>query len=245
MSTPSMRTTAVPRTTAVTRANPLVLLAVGLFAVVASFGVRSLSVAVAMVGVVIALAVVFVPGLAGHSWRLLAPLVGAASVAFSTWLLAGHDEGVAALAGLRVLVLALPGVLVAPFIDPSRLGDQLGQRLRLPARPVVAATASLQRFEDLGAVWEQLHRARQVRGLGPGRNPFARLRHVAGLTFGLLVATLRGSARMAVAMDARGFATARRRTWAEPAAWTRYDTLVLAGAVGFAALPYALTALAA
>jgi energy-coupling factor transport system permease protein len=231
------------RETVVTRANPLVLLAVGLLAVVASFGVRTLAVAVAMVGVVIVLAVAFVPGLVGNSWRLLAPLLGAASVAFSTWLLSGRDESEAVLAGFRVLVLSLPGVLVAPFIDPSRLGDQLAQRLRLPGRPVAAVTASLQRFEDLGAIWEQLDRSRRVRGLGPGRNPVARIRHVGALTFGLLVATLRSSARIAVAMDARGFATASRRSWAEPAEWTRYDSTVLAGAIGFAALPYALAVL--
>ena len=228
------------RSTPVTRANPLVLLALGLLAVVASFGVDDLTVALAMVGVITVLAVAFVPGLVGNSWRLLAPLLGAASVTFSTWLLAGRDESIAATAGLRVLVLALPGVLVAPFIDPSRLGDQLAQRLRLPARPVAAVTASLQRFEDLGAVWGQLDRARRVRGLGPGRSPIARTRHVAGMTFGLLVSTLRSSARMAVAMDARGFATARHRSWAEPAPWTRVDSAVLAGAVGLAALPYVL-----
>ncbi|HKE70097.1 MAG TPA: energy-coupling factor transporter transmembrane component T [Nocardioidaceae bacterium] len=232
--------TPVLRSTPVTRANPLVLLALGLLAVVASFGVRDLNVAVAMLGVIIALSVAYIPGLVGNSWRLLAPLLGAASVTFSTWLLAGRHESIAATAGLRVLVLSLPGVLVAPFIDPSRLGDQLAQRLRLPARPVSAVTASLQRFEDLGAVWEQLDRARRVRGLGPGRNPLARMRHVAAMTFGLLVATLRSSGRMAVAMDARGFATASRRSWAEPAPWLRVDSAVLAGAVGFAALPYLL-----
>ncbi len=240
MTTAPVRHGPVNRETVVTRANPLVLLAVGLLAVVASFGVRTLAVAVVMVGVVLVLAVALVPGLVGNSWRLLAPLLGAASVAFSTWLLSGHDESEAALAGLRVLVLSLPGVLVAPFIDPSRLGDQLAQRLRLPGRPVAAVTASLQRFEDLGAVWEQLDRSRRVRGLGPGRNPVARIRHVGAMTFGLLVATLRSSGRMAVAMDARGFAMAHRRTWAEPALWTQYDSVVLAGAIGFAALPYAL-----
>jgi energy-coupling factor transport system permease protein len=240
MTTTPVRRGPVHRETVVTRANPLVLLALGLLAVVASFGVRTLAVAVVMVGVVIVLAVATVPGLVGNSWRLLAPLLGAASVSFSTWLLAGHDESQAALAGLRVLVLSLPGVLVAPFIVPSRLGDQLAQRLRLPARPVAAVTASLQRFEDLGAIWEQLDRSRRVRGLGPGRSPVARIRHVGALTFGLLVATLRSSARMAVAMDARGFATASRRSWAEPAEWTRYDSVVVAGAIGFAVLPYAL-----
>jgi energy-coupling factor transport system permease protein len=48
---------------------------------------------------------------------------------------------------------------------------------------------------------------------------------------------------MAVAMDARGFATARHRTWAEPATWSRVDTYVLTAAIGFAGLPYAFSAL--
>ena len=75
--------TPVLRSTPVTRANPLVLLALGLLAVVASFGVRDLTVAVAMLGVIIALSVAYIPGLVGNSWRLLAPLLGAASVTFS------------------------------------------------------------------------------------------------------------------------------------------------------------------
>ncbi len=223
------------------RANPLALLSLGLLAIAGSAGVRSLQVAVVTVGVVVCLGVVFVPGLRDGAWRLLGPGLGAASVAFSTWLLAGHDPRLSATAGLRVLVLALPGALVAPLIDPQRLGDYLAQRLHLPGRPVAAMTASLQRFEALSGEWAQLDQARRVRGLGPGRSPVARFRHAAALTFGLLVATLRGSARMAVAMDARGFATATARTWAEPAPWRVIDNAVVAGAVALAALPYALS----
>ena len=75
-------------------------------------------------------------------------------------------------------VLRLPGVLLAARVDPFVLGDHLGQRLRLPARPVVAAVAALQRFESLDQQWHQLRRTRRVRGLdaggrrwrGPGRS---------------------------------------------------------------------------
>ncbi len=51
-----------------------------------------------------------------------------------------------------------------------------------------------------------------------------------------------GSAQqMATSMDARGFASAHHRTWAEPAPWTPADTvgLVLAVALG-AVAPVAL-----
>ncbi|MEO8135644.1 MAG: acyl-CoA thioesterase, partial [Betaproteobacteria bacterium] len=59
--------------------------------------------------------------------------------------------------------------LEADFVRPSRLGDDLAQRLRLPARPVVAMVAALQRAEALGRVWAQAAAARRMRGLGAGR----------------------------------------------------------------------------
>ncbi len=220
------------------RTNPLVLLAIGLLAVPASIALRDLIAAVAATTVVVLLALLLVPGVGRAPWRLLGPAVGAVSVAWSTWWLGGRDEAVAVTAGLRIVVLALPGVLLAPLVDPATLGDQLAQRLHLPARPVAAATAAMQRLELLGDAWEQAARARRVRGIGPGRSPTARLRSVGALTFGVLVVALRGAGRTAVAMDARGFVGAAGRTWAEPAPWTRTDTAVLAAAVALAALPW-------
>jgi energy-coupling factor transporter transmembrane protein EcfT len=45
---------------------------------------------------------------------------------------------------------------------------------------------------------------------------------------------MRSASHASVAMDARGFATAHHRTWAEPADWTRLDvaTVVVAVALG-------------
>jgi energy-coupling factor transport system permease/ATP-binding protein len=155
-----------------------------------------------------------------------------------------------ALAGLRVAFFVLPGVLLATRIDPSALGDHLAQRLRLPARPVVAAVAALHRFESLGEQWDQLARVRRVRGLGPGRSPLSRGRYLASLTFGLLIQTLRQAGRMAVAMEARGFSVGRdstsrhhapRRTWAEPAPWLLTDSLMLALGLVVAGIPLVLS----
>jgi energy-coupling factor transporter transmembrane protein EcfT len=214
-------------------------------------------------GVEIAMAPV-VLGIGRPHWlRLLPGLFAVASVSFSNWLLSpGHEVSTGALAGLRVAFFVLPGLLLASRMDPSALGDHLAQRLRLPARPVVAAVAALYRFESLGEQWDQLARVRRVRGLGPGRSPLDRGRHVAALTFGLLIQTLRQAGRMAVAMEARGFSPAAgsaasiagaaahassipapRRTWAEPAPWRHADSVMLALGLAVAGIPLLLSRL--
>ncbi|SEG35158.1 energy-coupling factor transport system permease protein [Saccharopolyspora kobensis] len=222
------------------RANPLVLVAVGLLALVASLGVRSLLTAVITTGVYVLALALMLPSRSGHPLRFATVVLGGVSVAYSTWLLGGGHLDVAATAGLRIAVLALPGVAVAPLIEPMALADQLGQRLRLPHRFVVSFAAALQRFEQLGQTWQHLSRARRSRGFGPGRGPVSRGRHAASVTFGLLVTTMREATSASIAMDARGFARARRRTWAEPAPWTATDTAVLLVGVLLAAVPYAV-----
>ncbi|RYJ02522.1 MAG: hypothetical protein EON52_19440 [Actinomycetales bacterium] len=61
------------------------------------------------------------------------------------------------------------------------------------------------------------------------------------MAFALLVHTIRDATRTSIAMDARGFATAHRRTWAEPAHWSRADVMVLVGAVVLALVPAAIS----
>jgi len=164
--------------------------------------------------------------------RLVAPTVGALGVGWSTWLLGGHDVAVAVGATLRIVTLTLPSVVVLPYVDPDALSDHLAQRLLLPARPVVAFSAALGRFQSFGALWAELALARRVRGVGGGRSPAARARDVGGTTFGLFVGVLGAAAVLALAMDARGFAGADRRTWAGAAPWRRADTVaVLLGLV--------------
>ncbi len=192
--------------------------------------------AVLAVEVVLAGVALWVPGggrPAGWWRRLglrLVPVgLGVLTVAWSTWLLGGHRVDVAFGAGLRVLTLVLPSVVLLPFVDPDALGDHLAQRLHLPARPVVAATAALQRFQAFGALWTEITRARRVRGVGAGRSLVARSREVGATTLALFVSVLGQAAVLALAMDARGFAGAHTRTWAGPAPWRRPDTLAVLG----------------
>jgi energy-coupling factor transporter transmembrane protein EcfT len=172
--------------------------------------------------------------------RLIPGLIAALSIGWSSWLLGGHELATGVTAGLRILVLVVPGALLTAHLDPSRLGDDLAQRLRLPARPVIATVAALQRVEDLDRVWADAAWARRVRGLGPGVSPIARLREAAPLTFVLLVQSIRQAGRMAIAMDARGFAGAQRRTWAQPSRWHGADSALVAVGLLVAALPAVL-----
>ncbi len=172
--------------------------------------------------------------------RLAFGAFASSSIVVSTWLYGGRDLDEAVGAGLRILFIVLPAALLSPTIDPSRLGDHLAQRLRLPPRVVVAATVALERLDQTMETWRTIQRARRARGLGTDGGPVRRVRAAAGSAFALLVVSLRQVSLTTVAMDARGFATATRRTWAEPAPWTVADTGVLGLALALAVLPWTL-----
>lgn len=163
--------------------------------------------------------------------RLVPGAIAAVGVAWSTWLLGGHDLDLASTGLTRILVIVVPSAVLVPFVDPDALGDQLAQRMRLPSRPVVAVSAALQRLHTLGDSWAEMTRARRVRGLS-NRGLRGAAHALRAMTLGLLVRALSDAAALAVAMDARGFATAGRRTWFTSARWTTADTVVvLAGLV--------------
>lgn len=235
-------TSAAPRgaRSVLLRANPLALAVVGVASVPGSLAVRTLPIAVVTLGLYALVVLVVVPSIRYALLCLGLAAFAGLTVAYSTWRLGGRDEVVALTAGLRIVVLAWPGAVVAAFVDPARLGDHLAQNLRLPARPVVAVTSALQQAAELTTTWQQLVRARRARGASASGGPVARARYGAGVVFALLVASLRGAARRAVALDARGFATAHDRSWAEPAPWTRLDVGVAVVGVLLAAVPVAL-----
>ncbi|KGN41731.1 ATP-binding cassette domain-containing protein [Knoellia aerolata] len=230
-----------PRTPLVARCGPLALFAGSALAIVAGVASPGWRTSVVVIATQLLLAAV---GLAAPGEgprprrrvrrflvRLVPGLIGAVGVAWSTWLLGGHDVELAATGFLRVVIIVLPSAVLLPFVDPDRLGDHAGQVLRLPPRPVVAVAAALQRVHTFGEIWREIARARRVRGLGvTARSPRRFLAHVGALTFGLLVRTLRLAADLAVAMDARGFATVRRRTWFALAAWHVRDTMLVLAA---------------
>ncbi len=221
----------------VLRANPLAQLSVGLFSLLGSFWIRSLPVALAALGAYVLVAVLLLPGWRYPALCLAFTSIAAVTIVYSTWRLGGRDLEVAFTAGLRIVVLAWPGSVMAGYVDPSRLADYLAQTLRMPARLIAAFSAALQKFTGFGLAWQQLERVRRVRGYGASRSPIANGRHVANMSFALLVQAMRGATSASIAMDARGFATAQQRTWAEPAPWVRLDVAAIVVAVVLGAVP--------
>ena len=221
----------------VARANPLALCVVGIAAVPGSLAIRDLSTGLVALGAYLVAVLLLTPSVRYALICLALAGFAGLTVAWSTWRLGGHDEVLAATAALRIVVLAWPGAVVAGYIDPTRLGDHLGQNLRLPARPVVATTASMQQLGALLGDWQQIDRSRRARGVGRHGGPLVRARVAGSMVFALLVTALRAGTSRAIAMDARGFDEAGRRSWAAPAPWSRLDVAAATLGVLLAAVP--------
>jgi energy-coupling factor transport system permease protein len=144
---------------------------------------------------------------------------------------------------LRVLAVALPGVVLLATTDPTDLADGLGQILRLPATWVLSALAAMRLFGVLVEEWQALTLARRARGLGDD-GPLGRVRTVLGQLFALLVLAIRRGTVLATAMEARGFGTGGPRTWARPSRLRRRDVLLLLGGVLLGAVATATGVLA-
>lgn len=243
------------RPTALARANPVAKLAVAL--VLAVVLLLSVDVVTAATAVVLELALLPLAGLGAAAVlrRSAVLLVAAVPVAVVSALL-GVDSGSVLLAagpltvtsgslqtgaaiGLRVVAVALPGVVLLATTDPTDLGDALAQVLGLPARFVLGALAAFRVVDVLVDEWRQLGLARRARGLG-GDGGVAVARDLWGRGFVLLVIAVRRAAVLATAMEARGFGAGERmgadRTWARPSRLRPADLVVVAVGVAVAAL---------
>ena len=136
---------------------------------------------------------------------------------------------------LRIVAIALPGVLVFATTDPTDLADALVQNARVPARFALGALAAFRLIPLLGAEWQLLGMARRARGLDAGRNPLAKLRLFGSAAFALLVGAIRRGTRLAVAMDARGFDAGTPRTVARRQRFRAADAALPAGAAALSA----------
>ena len=104
--------------------------------------------------------------------------------------------------------------------DPTHLTDALVQQARLPERFAYGALAALQAIPWLAEDLVALREARRMRGLRASWHP--------RILVGLLVLAIRRADRLAVAMDARGFASPGRTRF-RVVRWSVLDAAVLAG----------------
>jgi len=137
---------------------------------------------------------------------------------------------------VRLLAIALPGVVLFITVDPTDLADGLAQIVRLPARFVLGALAGLRLVGLFLDDWRSLELARRARGLAD----HGRIRRLFGQAFALLVLSIRRGSKLATAMEARGFGGATERTWARESRFGRPEWLLML--IGAAIAAAAVTA---
>jgi energy-coupling factor transport system permease protein len=243
-----------------TRANPIAKLAAAATLMLALFvSVDPVTPAVALLGI---LGVVPLTGLSprvllARTWPILlaglaitvlntvfAPQTpGVARIGLGPWS-AERDAALAAVGlGLRVMGVALAGVLALATTDATDLADALQQQLRVPGRWAVGVLAAVRLVPVLAVDRQTVALARRARGVEAGRNPVTAVRLAAGVLFGLLVSAIRRGTRLAVAMEARGFGARPCRTIARPQAMRGVDWGWVAAAAGWALVALGVSAL--
>ncbi|MFI5844393.1 energy-coupling factor transporter transmembrane component T family protein [Catenuloplanes sp. NPDC051500] len=144
---------------------------------------------------------------------------------------------------LRVVAVALPGLIVLATTDPTDLADALIQNARFSPRFAIGALAAFRLVPLLTDEWRTLAAARRARGVDAGRNPAAAVRIFASTAFALLVGAIRRGVRLATAMDARGFDSRTPRTVARRQTFGRRDAALLLAAAALSAGALAISAL--
>ena len=241
-------------------ANPLAKLVAALLLMVALFasldGVTAGMILVVLLGLLPVSGVS--PGaLLGRSWLVL---FAAVSVAVINTLLApaqlgptlleagpiriGADTALNGLAlGVRLLAIALAGLLALATTDRVDLADALMQHWRVSPRFALGALAALRLLPSFAVEWQTIGLARRARGIDAGRSPVAWLRLMGGRLLSLLVGGVRRATRMAVAMEARGLGSRPCRSAARPQPMRAADWAWIAGALLLAVGPVAVSML--
>jgi energy-coupling factor transport system permease protein len=240
------------------RANPVAKLGAALVLMVALFA--SLDGATAAVILVVLAGLLPISGLGPGTLLARAWLLGLAAVSIGVFniLFAAEQIGPIALSlgpirigaetivngaglALRLLAIALAGLLATATTQPTDLADALVQQLRVSPRFAVGALAALRLLPLLAQEWQTIAMARRARGVDAGRNPIAALRLFAGQLMALLVGAVRRGSRMALAMEARGFGAAPCRTVARVQRMRTADWGLILGAVLLAAAAIGLS----
>jgi len=162
--------------------------------------------------------------------RALPVFIAALGIGFFNALLSGDVAGGVATA-LRLVGIAIAGIVAVASIDPTDLADALVEHLHAPRRFTVGALAAFRLMPLFADEWQTIALARRARGLET-----ARVAAFFSMTRSLLVAAIRRATRLAVAMDGRGFADPGCHTFARPRAFARRDWWLIASSFAVATL---------
>ncbi|MGZ8562566.1 MAG: energy-coupling factor transporter transmembrane component T family protein [Candidatus Limnocylindria bacterium] len=180
--------------------------------------------------------------LLSRTWPLLlaALSVGVLNVLLAPAGPAGPDLLRGLSLGLRLLGIALSGLLAFASTDPTDLADSLQQQARLAPRLAIGVLAAVRMLPILATEWQILGMARRARGVSSGGSPVAAARLGFGMLLALLVGSVRRATRLATAMDARGFGSSTCRTIARSQRMHPLDWWLLLGAVAIGVLAVAI-----
>jgi energy-coupling factor transport system permease protein len=230
------------------RANPVAKLAAALALLVALFAsLDGVTAAVILVALVALLPVsgLTIGALLGRTWLVGMVAVGIAvlNVLFAaeqlgpTVIAAGPIRiGAETLANggglaLRLMAIALAGILATATSDPTEMADALVQQARVSPRYAIGVLATLRLLPLMAQEWQTIGLARRARGVEAGHSPIAAVRLFLGRLMALLVGAIRRASRMALAMEARGFGAMPCRTTARPRRMRAVDWGWMIGAV--------------
>ncbi len=145
--------------------------------------------------------------------------------------------GAASAVTVRLLAMALPGVLFFAILEPTDLGDALITHWHTSPRFAIGSLAAVRMIPLIYDDWQHIKMARRTRGIAAGINPVRHARMLTASLVALLVSSVRRATRLATAMDSRGFDPVRsdpstgsgrgRRTLARESFWRRRDTLLV------------------
>jgi energy-coupling factor transport system permease protein len=213
-------------------AHPLAKLGAAVVVMAALFvTIDAVTPAITLVGVLAALLLIGVP--TGPLVRRAFPLlIAALGIAFFNAVVTG-DVATGIALGVRLVGISLAGIVAVATVDPTELADALVQHLHAPRRFTVGALAAFRLMPLFADEWQTIQLARRARGLEDAR----RVAPFVATARALLVGAIRRATRLAIAMDARGFADPGCRTLARPRSFDRRDWLLLAasGAVAVVA----------
>ncbi|MBA3586380.1 MAG: energy-coupling factor transporter transmembrane protein EcfT [Chloroflexi bacterium] len=240
------------------RANPVAKLAAALVLLVALFAsLDGVTAGVVLLGLA---ALLPFSGLSPRTLLVRAWPVGIAAISIGAFnvLFAGEQLGPIAVdlgpfrigaetlvdgfgIALRLLAIALAGLLATATSDPIDVADALIQQLKVSPRFAIGVLAALRLLPLLAQEWNILGMARRARGVEAGRSPIAAIRLFAGRLLSLLVGAIRRGSRMALAMEARGFGASPCRSVARPQRMRSADWGWIMGAVALAAAAIAIS----
>ena len=234
------------------RANPVAKLVAALVLLLALFA--SLDGVTAAVILAVLVALLPISGLPARALLGRAWLIGlvAVAIALLNVVFAAEQLGPTAIAvgpirigaetlanggglALRLLAIALAGILATATSDPTETADALIQQARVSPRYAIGVLAALRLLPLLSQEWQTIGMARRARGVEAGRSPIAAVRLLLGRLMALLVGAIRRASRLALAMEARGFGAMPSRTAARPRSMRAGDWGWMVGAVVLAA----------